>query len=227
MRIQGPNRLGGVSSGSSTKRTDGSGFALPSEPEGGAPKTATATATHALAGLDALIALQAVDADAPRKKRKAVKRGRDLLDRLDEIRIGLLSGQLSGEAIARIELRDDGFSLRLPGYRGYFPSWPIQRLEGEWSDVTRLARRRVHAGILGIRFDYIAHRVTTGNGSIVLFEPLPNDFSRNTRGAGLNLPVHEIAAAFSSRTGCPVRDEGEIQGGGLWRNLAYGGPDLS
>jgi hypothetical protein len=93
MRIQGPNRLGGVSSGSSTKRTDGSGFALPSEPEGGAPKTATATATHALAGLDALIALQAVDADAPRKKRKAVKRGRD---------IGLLSGQLSGEAIARI-----------------------------------------------------------------------------------------------------------------------------
>ncbi|MCM5559487.1 flagellar assembly protein FliX [Pleomorphomonas sp. JP5] len=102
MRIQGPNRLGGVSSGSPTKRTDGSGFALPSETEGGAPKTATATATHALAGLDALIALQAVDADAPRKKRKAVKRGRDLLDRLDEIRIGLLSGQLSGEAIARI-----------------------------------------------------------------------------------------------------------------------------
>ena len=83
MRIQGPNRLGGVSSGSSTKRTDGSGFALPSEPESGAPKTATATATHALAGLDALIALQAVDADAPRKKRKAVKRGRDILDRLD------------------------------------------------------------------------------------------------------------------------------------------------
>ena len=102
MRIQGPNRLGGVSSGSPTKRTDGTGFALPSEGEGGAPKTATATATHALAGLDALIALQAVDADAPRKKRKAVKRGRDLLDRLDEIRIGLLSGRLSGEAIARI-----------------------------------------------------------------------------------------------------------------------------
>jgi hypothetical protein len=102
MRIQGPNRLGGVSSGSSTKRTDGTGFALPSEDEGSAPKTTTATATHALAGLDALIALQAVDADAPRKKRKAVKRGRDLLDRLDEIRIGLLSGQMSGEAIARI-----------------------------------------------------------------------------------------------------------------------------
>ena len=132
-----------------------------------------------------------------------------------------------GEAIARIELRDDGFSLRLPGYRGYFPFWPARYLEGKWPDVTGLARRRVHAGILGIRFDYIAHRVTTGNGSIVLFEPLPNDFSRNTRSAGLNLPVHEIAAVFSSRTGCPLRDEGEIQGGGLWRNLAYGGPDLS
>ncbi len=102
MRIQGPNRLGGVSSGSPTKRTDGTGFTLPSEGEASAPKTTTATATHALAGLDALIALQAVDADAPRKKRKAVKRGRDLLDRLDEIRIGLLSGHMSGEAIARV-----------------------------------------------------------------------------------------------------------------------------
>ena len=75
---------------------------MPSEDEGSTPKTATATATHALTGLDALIALQAVDADAPRKKRKAVKRGRDLLDRLDEIRIGLLSGHMSGEAIARV-----------------------------------------------------------------------------------------------------------------------------
>jgi hypothetical protein len=102
MRIQGPNRLGGVSSGSSTKRTDGSGFALPSEPEAGTTKPANAGATHALAGLDALIALQAVDSDAPRKRKKAVKRGRDLLDKLDEIRIGLLSGSLSGEAIARI-----------------------------------------------------------------------------------------------------------------------------
>lgn len=102
MRIQGPNRLGGVTTGSPTRRTDGSGFALPTEPESGAAKPATATAAHALAGLDALIALQAIDADAPRKKKKAVKRGRDLLDRLDEIRVGLLSGSLSGEAINRI-----------------------------------------------------------------------------------------------------------------------------
>jgi hypothetical protein len=37
-----------------------------------------------------------------------------------------------GEAIARVEIREDGFSLRLPRYRGYLPRPPAQRLAAAW-----------------------------------------------------------------------------------------------
>ncbi len=55
-----------------------------------------------LAGLDALIALQSIDPDGPRRRRRAAKRGHDLLDVLEEIKIGLLSGAVSGSALDRI-----------------------------------------------------------------------------------------------------------------------------
>jgi hypothetical protein len=101
MRIEGPNRLNGVNKAGSARRTDAaSGFSL-GEPEKPASPAST-SAAHALAGLDSLLALQAIDADEPRKRKRAVKRGHDLLDRLDEIKLGLLSGELSGEAVARI-----------------------------------------------------------------------------------------------------------------------------
>jgi hypothetical protein len=56
----------------------------------------------AVSGLDALLALQAVDADRPGGRRRAVKHGADLLDALEEIRIGLLSGSIAGEALERV-----------------------------------------------------------------------------------------------------------------------------
>jgi hypothetical protein len=98
MRIEGPNRLNTVSSSGAARRAGGtSSFSL-SEPE----ETAAGSASSSIGGLDALLALQSIDADEPRKRKKAVKRGRDLLDQLDEIKVGLLSGELSGEAIGRI-----------------------------------------------------------------------------------------------------------------------------
>jgi hypothetical protein len=101
MRIEGPNRLNTVSSSGAARRAGGtSSFSL-SEPEETAAGSTTA-ASSSIGGLDALLALQSIDADEPRKRKKAVKRGRDLLDQLDEIKVGLLSGELSGEAIGRI-----------------------------------------------------------------------------------------------------------------------------
>jgi len=131
-----------------------------------------------------------------------------------------------GEAVARVELRGDGFALRLPRYRGYLPFLPVQRLDAKWTEVTALRRRYVRARIIGIRFDYIAHRIETRHGAIMLFEPLPNDFFRNTRGTGLNLPARQIAEEFSRRAGRFPHDDGEIWGGGLWRNMVLGGVEL-
>jgi hypothetical protein len=67
-----------------------------------AARAATATALSGLAGLDALIALQSVDADRQSRRRRAVRRGHDLLDLLEEVRIGLLSGAVRGASLDRV-----------------------------------------------------------------------------------------------------------------------------
>lgn len=125
-----------------------------------------------------------------------------------------------GEAVARVELRPDGFDLRLPRYRGYLPFWPARRLRAGWGEVTALRRRHVRARLLGLPFDYVAHTVETPGGRIMLFEPLPTDLFRNARGTGLNLPVPAIMAEFARRTGLAPSEQSAADGGGLWRTLA-------
>ena len=129
-----------------------------------------------------------------------------------------------GEAVARVELSPAGFDLRLPAYRGYLPSWSVCRLRGAWDDVVSISHRRVRARIIGIRFDYVAHVIATRQGRIMLLEPLRNDFFRNTRGTGLNLPVAAIMAEVARRTGRGSVDLGSADGGGLWRSLTGRGP---
>ncbi len=106
MRISGSGRPVGLQGGVAGPRggsPSGAAFA-PAGPDAAAKPAAapTTTAASALAGLDALIALQSVDPDGPRRRRRAAKRGHDLLDVLEEIKIGLLSGAVSGAALDRI-----------------------------------------------------------------------------------------------------------------------------
>jgi hypothetical protein len=131
-----------------------------------------------------------------------------------------------GEAVARVELKNDGFSLRLPSYRGYFPFWPARRLEGKWPDVTGISHCHVAATMLGVRFDYVAHRFETRSGSIVLLEMLANELSHDSRRSSLNLPVGAIAAEFARNARLAPHDGGRVHGGGLWRNLFLGGPSF-
>lgn len=104
MRISGPGRTVGPAGSGPARRAEGTGATFaPAEQQ--APSRASSNApVSTLAGLDALIALQAVDGDAPRKKRRAVKRGHDLLDVLEEMRIALLSGAVTGEMLDRIAM---------------------------------------------------------------------------------------------------------------------------
>lgn len=100
-------RITGVGSATSVRRngdpsrksSSGAGFA-----PGGAtatPASRQAVAAAPLHSMDALLALQSVD-DALTGRRKAIKRGEDVLDTLDDLQLDLLTGTISPEKLNRL-----------------------------------------------------------------------------------------------------------------------------
>ena len=92
MRIYGPNGTTLGSPASNTRRTSSTGFSLPETPST-PEEPRSAAAPKAAGNIDALLALQGVEDPTERRKR-SVARGRGALDVLDELKIGLLSGNL-------------------------------------------------------------------------------------------------------------------------------------
>ena len=109
MRIYGPNgtTLGAPASGA--RRTSSAGFALPDDATS-ALDTRPATAPKASAGIDALLALQGIEEDPTERRRRSVARGKGALDVLDDLKIGLLSGNLNASTVSR--LRDAAANLK-------------------------------------------------------------------------------------------------------------------
>jgi hypothetical protein len=75
-------------------------FSLDSGEQSRAPTPAAAPRT--IGGIDALMALQGVD-DRTERRRRAVKRGRNALDALDALKLGLLTGTFDGAALGRLK----------------------------------------------------------------------------------------------------------------------------
>lgn len=100
MRIESKARIGSATArGASHAGQTATGFRL----EGGAaaaPPAATAVVAAA-AGIDALLALQAVE-DPAFRRRKQVRRATGLLDALEELQADLLAGGLSEERLGRL-----------------------------------------------------------------------------------------------------------------------------
>lgn len=100
-------KIGHVSSSrtSATKRSErggaakGGGFAQALGAEKAVP--AGLESTTPLGALDALVALQEVD-DSTTGRAKAQQRGEELLDRLDQLRMGLLLGRVSVSELERL-----------------------------------------------------------------------------------------------------------------------------
>jgi hypothetical protein len=102
MRITGPSGPAPTSGKSSVRRASTGTFTLPEEPE--APTTlAGGSGVSALAGIDALIALQGIETPTERRRR-AVRHGRQALDVLDEIKLALLAGSLDPAAADRLRM---------------------------------------------------------------------------------------------------------------------------
>ena len=92
MRIYGSVGIAAAGPAPATRRTTPGGFSVSEEST--TQSTAAPAALRTVGGIDALIALQGVE-DATERRRHAVKRGRVALDALDELKSGLLGGNLS------------------------------------------------------------------------------------------------------------------------------------
>jgi hypothetical protein len=107
MRIYGPNGTTLGSPAANAKRTNSSGFALPDAAS--TSETRAAVAPKATANIDALLAMQGIEDPAERRKR-SVQRGKGALDVLDDLKIGLLSGNFDASTMSR--LRDAAANLK-------------------------------------------------------------------------------------------------------------------
>jgi hypothetical protein len=107
MRIYGPNGTTLGAPASNARRTSSTGFSLPDTTA--APETRAALAPKTTANIDALLAMQGVEDFVERRKR-SVQRGRGALDVLDDLKIGLLSGNLQTATVNR--LRDAAANLK-------------------------------------------------------------------------------------------------------------------
>ena len=66
-------------------------------------------APKAAAGIDALLALQGIEDDPLERRKRSVQRGKRALDVLDDLKIGLLSGNFDTSTVSR--LRDAAANL--------------------------------------------------------------------------------------------------------------------
>jgi hypothetical protein len=93
MKIDGVTPLRPATTARRTERTGGANGTFSAHLETGEAAHVGASAGPALTRVDALLSLQEVP-DALHSRRRAVRRGTDLLDQLEEIRDGLLMGAI-------------------------------------------------------------------------------------------------------------------------------------
>jgi hypothetical protein len=108
MRIYGPNGATLGSAPTNARRTGSTSFALPEE-TASTPERRAVMAPKTAANIDALLALQGIEDPVERRKR-SVQRGKGALDVLDDLKIGLLSGNFNTATVSR--LRDAAASLK-------------------------------------------------------------------------------------------------------------------
>jgi len=85
----------------------GAGFSVGEQ--AAAHQPAAAGSLRTISTLDALLALQGVEDFTARKKR-AVAKGRNALDALDSLKVGLLGGSLDNSTLARLKVAAEGLT---------------------------------------------------------------------------------------------------------------------
>jgi len=103
MRVTGPGRLGSTQKarGSKSASKAGGKFSVPGEASE-TVATSNVASGSPIASIDAILALQGMD-DSVSGNKKAFSKGQDLLDRLEEIRHGLLIGSIPVERLKQLQ----------------------------------------------------------------------------------------------------------------------------
>jgi hypothetical protein len=100
MRIYGPNGTTLGTPASTARRTSSSSFALPDTTA--TQETRATAAPKPAANIDALLALQGIEEDPAERRKRSVQRGKGALDVLDDLKLGLLSGNFTAATVARL-----------------------------------------------------------------------------------------------------------------------------
>lgn len=108
MRIYGPNGTTLGTPANQARRASSGTFVLPDTSS--AQEARSAAAPKATANIDGLLALQGIEEDPVERRRRSVARGKTALDVLDDLKMGLLSGNLDASTVMR--LRDAAANLK-------------------------------------------------------------------------------------------------------------------
>jgi hypothetical protein len=105
MKVNGTSGVGAAGGPARARPASGGGqgFQLPAvEAAAGPAQMARASSLSGVMSVDTILALQGVGGPLERKRR-AVGRASRMLDALDEMKVSLLSGELTGAEIARLQ----------------------------------------------------------------------------------------------------------------------------
>ena len=103
MRVGQTRRTDAGAGARSARRRSGQGGTFrPATAGGSQPSARLSSGPGAVANLDAIVSLQSVD-DAQDQRRRAMSQGRKVLDLLDELKVGVLSGGVSEAKIVKLE----------------------------------------------------------------------------------------------------------------------------
>ncbi len=107
MRVYGPNGTALAGAPTTARRAAGGTFTVSEKQTPRGP--AAAGSLRAISTLDALMALQGVEDPTERKKR-AVAKGRNALDVLDRLKLGLSDGSVAAPPLARLKVASEGLT---------------------------------------------------------------------------------------------------------------------
>jgi len=121
MKVGGANGIGSAGGPGRARPTGGGqGFSIPTPGAAQGPaQVSRAVSVSGVASLDALLALQDVGGPLERRKR-AVRRAGRILDVLDEVKLGLLSGEVTTNDLMRLQsaVRDQREATEDPHLEG-------------------------------------------------------------------------------------------------------------
>lgn len=109
MKVSGTSSVGSAGGPGKAKAAGGEGFQVAQAPAAAsAAQVARAGGVSGVMSVDALLALQDIGGPLERKRRAVGRAGR-ILDVLEDVKIGLLSGELSADDLERLKqaVRDE------------------------------------------------------------------------------------------------------------------------